>query len=202
MKPEKIVEHGYDKVFMEYHKQRHTWKNARELNEYSSRLLTGSRVLDVGCGSGVVAEYLSERGLAVTGIDSSRKMLELARKTAPKAVFHRMDMKRIRFPPRSFDGIVSLYSIIHVPKEHHSSILKSFHRLLAPRGLLLISVGLGEYTGTEDNWLGGKMYWSHFGKETNLELIRRAGFNTIWSRPVGKGNDRHLFVLAEKRTRV
>jgi predicted TPR repeat methyltransferase len=44
-----------------------------------ARDVAGRRILDAGCGSGPIAEALRERGAIVTGIDSSTKMVELAR---------------------------------------------------------------------------------------------------------------------------
>ena len=80
-------------------------------------------------------------------------------------------------------------------------MLNKFYRLLKPNGFLLISVGLIDLKSSIDgNWFGTKMYWSHFDKETNLKLIKTSGFKIIWSRPVGSGKDRHLFVLARKQS--
>src|SRR5437667_8712170 len=46
-----------------------------------------ARVLDVGCGSGLLAQRLIAAGFAVTGIDASPAMIELARACAPDAEF-------------------------------------------------------------------------------------------------------------------
>jgi len=43
------------------------------------------RVLEVGCGSGVFLRAAADRGAAVTGIDSSERLVELARARAPEA---------------------------------------------------------------------------------------------------------------------
>ena len=136
----------------------------------------------------------------MTGIDISAKMLELARTNSPQSTFLRMDMKRLDFPKESFDGIICLYSIFHVPRRYHLGILKQFRRVLRPRGFVAIHMGWGEWVGIEENWLGGgvPMYWSHFGKGKNIDLIRRAKFHIILSKAARQKDGVQLFVLAQK----
>ncbi len=157
--------------------------------------------MDAGCGSGYIASILANRGLQVTGIDVSRKMLELAKKNAPKSSFLRMDMRRLDFPRQSFDGVICLYSIIHVPRRFHQRILRGFYRVLKPGGLLAIHMGWTGYVGIEEDYLGSgvTLYWSMFGKERNLAMLRDAGFNAIISKPSKQKDGTHLFVLARKR---
>ena len=52
-----------------------------------SGVATGATVLDVGCGSGLLAAHLVAAGYVVTGIDASPAMIELARRHAPGATF-------------------------------------------------------------------------------------------------------------------
>ena len=47
----------------------------------------GSRVIDLGCGNGMLTDKLAEKGYDVTGIDDSVDMLELARKEYPDYTF-------------------------------------------------------------------------------------------------------------------
>src|SRR5260370_360024 len=55
-------------------------------------------VVDLGCGSGVLAERLTREGFDVLGVDISEAMLRLARKRAPKARFKRGSLYRTRLP--------------------------------------------------------------------------------------------------------
>ena len=145
------MESGYDDIAEVYDQQRRFWSNRKELEDFAGRMPKGGNILDVGCGSGYVAEFLTTRGFTVTGIDVSRKMLDLAERKAPTATFLKMDMRRMDFTPGSFDGVVCLYSIIHVPRGSHRRILSSFRELLKPDGLLLICTGWGDYVGTDNN---------------------------------------------------
>lgn len=164
------------------------------------RLPPGGTILDAGCGSGYIASILQSQGFIVTGIDISTKMLELARENSPLSTFLRMSMRRLEFPRESFDGVVCLYSIFHVPRRYHLGILKRFRRVLKPKGLLAIHMGWGDYVGVERNWLGGgaPMYWSHFGRGKNITLVRKARFEIIVSKASRQKDGTHLFVLAQK----
>lgn len=165
VKPDRVVESGYDEIHQLYHERRvkNFWSVRPDINALVKRLSKGDSILDVGCGSGYIASILEKQGFKVTGIDVSRKMLELAKKNAPSSRFLKMDMRTLGFPPRSFDGVICLYSIIHVPRRFHQGILKGFHRVLKPGGLLATHMGWTDYVGTEEDWLGGgaTMYWSH-----------------------------------------
>lgn len=63
-------------------------------------LSAGARVLDVGCGSGVLARKLFDEGFAVLGVDASPAMIELARDHAPGA-----DFEVVRLPTGLATGI-------------------------------------------------------------------------------------------------
>jgi len=200
MNSEKMVEDGYDRICQLYHKRRvgRFWSVAADVNSLMGRLPPGGTILDVGCGSGFIASIPERRGFIVTGIDISTKMLELARQSAPRSTFLRMDMKRLEFPKQSFDGVICFYSIFHVPRRYHLGILKRFHRVLRPKGLLAIHMGWGDWVGVEENWLGGgvPIYWSHFGRGKNVALVRKAKFDIILSKASKQKDGTHLFVLA------
>lgn len=202
MNTEKLVKGGYDRICTLYHQRRidRFWSVASDLNSLVRRLPPGSAILDAGCGSGYIASILQSQGFSVTGIDISAKMLELARENSPLSTFLRMSMRRLEFPKESFDGVVCLYSIFHVPRRYHLGILKRFHRVLRPKGLLAIHMGWGDYVGIEENWLGGgaPMYWSHFGRGKNATLVRKAKFDIVVSKASRQKDGTHLFILAQK----
>jgi len=202
MRPKDIVTKGYDKISQLYNDERARsfWHTDAEVDTFSKCMPVGARVLDVGCGSGLVSSTLQQNGFRVTGIDVSEKMLELARKNSPASTFRLMDMRRLRFLPNSFDGVIGLYSIIHVPRRFHLGVLRGFRRVLKSKGFLAIHMGWGDYVGVEENWhgWGAALYWSHFDKEANLALLRKAGFQVVSSRRSGQKDGVHLFVIAQK----
>ncbi|MFX1323953.1 MAG: class I SAM-dependent methyltransferase [Promethearchaeota archaeon] len=174
------------------------------LSEFSSRMPINGRVLDVGCGNGAYSRILSEY-FDVIGVDISEKQIILAKKNAPQAKFIRQDMTKITFPNDYFDGILSYYSIIHVPREEHFQLLKKFYNFLKSNGVILITFHVcddpesynRDFFGT-----GAQMFWSGFDKETNIKMMQNIGFKIIWSKLIQEqpkfGDNYHLFILAKK----
>jgi ubiquinone/menaquinone biosynthesis C-methylase UbiE len=201
MQRKQIVESGYNRIFDHYNKYRRISANKHELDNFVKHLPKQSTILDMGCGSGLVAKFLMDRGIKVIGIDVSRNMVNLARKSAPAAKFYKIDMTRMRFADNEFDGVVALYSIIHVPRTHHARIFKEINRITKSDGIVLLSVGGSDLENyIDDNWMnwGSKMYWSHFDKNTNLGLVKKAGFEIISCRLSGEEGDKHPFILARR----
>ncbi len=81
----------------------------------------GDRVLDAGCGEGVLSWYLAERGARVTAIDISTPNVENAKKFLEKrGVSDRVevlqgDAEKLPFPDASFDLVVSSHVLEHLP---------------------------------------------------------------------------------------
>jgi ubiquinone/menaquinone biosynthesis C-methylase UbiE len=73
----------------------------------ASGLPRAAAVLDAGCGSGFATEPLVARGMNVTGIDPSPRMLESAKRRAPTATFVEATVEELPFGDRKFDAAVS-----------------------------------------------------------------------------------------------
>jgi ubiquinone/menaquinone biosynthesis C-methylase UbiE len=202
----RVVESGYDRVADRYL----TSKDAEDpttlaaLEELARELPPDAAVLDLGCGAGVpVTRWLAQR-FAVTGVDISAKQLELARQHVPTADFLKADMTDLSFAPETFDAVVALHSIIHVPRTEHSALLGEIHRWLKPGGAFLATWALGEWEGEERDWegWGAPMRWSHHDGETNLALLRGAGFALLRAEAHttrgARGDEPWLWVLARK----
>jgi len=196
---EEIVRKGYDKIAREYQAGRHIFANKKELEEFASLLPRNAKVLDVGCGAAVpFITFLVERGFNVTGVDFSESQLKLAGKNVPEANLIKQDATRLGLKTNSFDGVTSSYCIIHIAREKHSSLFQSFHRILKPRGVMLISTGSSEWEGT-DEYYGTKMFWSHYSPERSLQIIHDAGFQTIWDRFNESGGEKNYWILARNK---
>ena len=196
---ERLVKKGYDKIAETYQADRHTFDHSEELTKFAALLPKNGKVLDVGCGAGIpVAKFLAEAGFEVVGIDFSEKMLKLARKNVPKATFVRRDMTKMDFIDSSFDGLTAFYSIIHVPREKHSLLLKSFSRILKPDGTMLVCMGPDDWESTEE-YYGIRMFWSQYSPEKSLQLANDAGFEVIFDKVLERGKERHYWILARNK---
>jgi SAM-dependent methyltransferase len=72
-------------------------------------------VLDVACGSGVVAKRAVRRGAAVTGVDLAPRMLELAAALNPECTFREASVDSMPFDNDAFDAVVCAFGIGHFP---------------------------------------------------------------------------------------
>lgn len=201
VEPERIVRDGYDAIAGDYTASRASDGPAAQpfLEELIATVPDNARVLDAGCGGGLpILARLAER-FPTVGVDVSVAQLRIARGNAPAARLVCQDMRTLAFPAGSFDAIVCTYALFHVPRDDHTRVLENFARMLRPRGHLLVSLGFTDWVGTGD-FYGGQMYWSHFDRDTNLTLVRDAGFDLLDERiAIERPAGRHPFVLARRR---
>jgi len=194
-----VVRSGYDQLTLLYAKERERFNNWPEVEAFTLQLPKNARVLDVGCGTGIpIAGKLVQIGFEVVGIDLSEKMVMTSRANVPGATFQQMNMAAIDFPAESFDGLSSCYAIIHTPRERHADIFRSFHKILKPQGVMLVSAASWAWEEIA-NYLGVEMYWSHYDPSKTESLIIDAGFDIEFGRDVESGGETHHWVLAFKR---
>ena len=195
-----VVRRGYDAIADRYLAARATGGDMALLAEVVARLSPGDRILDAGCGAGVpVTCELAGAGMEVVGIDLSGTQLDLARSRVPAADLAQADLVALPFRRDSFDGLVSFYAVIHVPRAYHQTVFAEFRRVLRPGGVALLCLGARDLPEDDDadSWLGTHMFWSHFDAHTNLEMLRATQFNVLVDEIVTDPMDhgRHLFAL-------
>lgn len=98
---------GFDDLAEAYDRYRFGYADDVYDALFSYGLVPGGRVLDVGCGTGLVAAALAARGCPVVGVDVSEAMLERARRRASSSTFEIGHAESLRFADSSFDGAVS-----------------------------------------------------------------------------------------------
>lgn len=177
--PKRIVEEGYDHIA-----ERHAeWagRTRTEERERYARLLVellppGSRVLELGCGTGVPTTRRLAEHFEVVAVDLSARHVELARANVPGAEVFQADMARLDLPAASFDGVAAFYSIIHLPREEHAGLFRRIATWLRPGGVMLAALGTRDVSGDyEEDWLGAPMYWSSHEPQTELRAIEESG---------------------------
>ncbi|HET8568416.1 MAG TPA: class I SAM-dependent methyltransferase [Candidatus Limnocylindria bacterium] len=200
--PKETVRRGYDRVSRAYRADDAAeGQYAPWLDLLENRLAPGADVLDLGCGCGIpVARRLSRR-YAVTGVDLSPVQIERAHELVPGATFLCADMSAVEFPAQSFDAVVCLYALIHVPLAEQPAILRAVATWLRPGGTFMATVGHQAWTGLEKNWLGvdgGDMWWSHADAGTYRGWSAAAGLTVELETFVPEGAGGHTFILATR----
>jgi 2-polyprenyl-6-hydroxyphenyl methylase/3-demethylubiquinone-9 3-methyltransferase len=105
--------------------------------------LSGKRVLDVGCGGGILADAMARRGADVLGIDLAGKALKVAQLHAIEAATPNVEYREIAVEalaadmPESFDVVTCMEMLEHVPDP--ASIVAACGRLLKPGGSAFFS---------------------------------------------------------------
>ncbi|MEO8053633.1 MAG: class I SAM-dependent methyltransferase [Acidobacteriota bacterium] len=98
-------------------------------------------VLDLGCGSGVVADWLAARARAVDAVDANPRAVEYARKTFARGnlTFHLASADALPFPAESFDRVYVLEFIEHLYGGQLASLFASLRTLLRPGGTVFLT---------------------------------------------------------------
>jgi len=130
------------------------------------------RVLDVGIGTGLLAELGAERAGEYTGVDYSAAMLAAAARKMSKrhqsnVALHWGDATSLPFPSVTFDCVVSSFVLPHFTIEEKQVVLNEMARVLTPGGRLGLFLAQGEVA-------------SLFATRDQLELLcANAGFTQV-----------------------
>ena len=129
----------YDRTLgaLEFH------RDLLDLTVKNSGVRQGDRVLDIGCGTGLLAlKFLKATECSITAVDNSKEMLAIFQDKIKKLdlgkqiVCKVMDADSIKFPPSTFDIAASTVTLHHLKEKLNP--LRKIHRILKPGGRLII----------------------------------------------------------------
>lgn len=156
----------------------------------------GGNALDVGCGAGGrFVRLLQAAGFSITGIDVSAEMIRLARVNHPEQRFFHQDICEWE-TAEQFDFIVAWDSIFHIPFSMQSSVVSKLCGMLAPKGVLMYTLGnaCGEHTA---QWHDDSFYYSSLGINQNLTLLMENGLK-ILHLELDQYPHNHVYVIAAR----
>lgn len=150
------------------------------------------RVLDVGCGSGVVAAFLA--GLPVQeviAVDGNADAVSFAARQfrRPNLHFVRGLVDRLDFPSESFDACCCLELLEHIYPEQGRKLLATLYRLTRPGGRLLLTTPNYRSAWPMIEWmldrtgkvprLDGDQHVAHYHRGSLRQLCRDAGWTAV-----------------------
>ncbi len=152
----------------------------------------GQRILDISTGKGRFAVNLAAHGADVTALDIAPQMLALAQRSADEqgvaVQFLQADAEHLPFPTASFDVVLCMEAIMHVP--HPQRLLHEMARTVRPGGVVILSMtnrwrlnALGEAPGALYRWLGlarsaaVPRYMWHYSVPQFTHFITQAGLH-------------------------
>jgi ubiquinone/menaquinone biosynthesis C-methylase UbiE len=134
----------------------------------------GDRLLEIGCGGGLLLRDALARGATVTGIDHSADMVALARERAPGAQVLEAAAEELPFPDASFTAVAM--SVVFMFLRDPVAVLCGCHRVLAAGGRLAVYTTSPELRGTPaaPEPLASRTHF--YGDDELVALARRGGF--------------------------
>lgn len=134
-------------------------------------------LLSVGCKEAEFESYLVGKVGNITAVDIERRVIEFSKKKFPGISFEYGDIaKGLDYESESFDKILFLEVIEHLPRGTEDKALKELYRLLKKGGLLVLSTPNDNFLTT---WTD-PAYWlirhRHYKLENILGYIKKAGF--------------------------
>jgi ubiquinone/menaquinone biosynthesis C-methylase UbiE len=144
---EKMSEAKYDAIAQDYHRfAKEAFHNPLTVNGLAiqslitqAREVQGRSLCDLGCGDGHLANYFSEAGATVLGLDISEALLLIASKQFPKTAFKQEDAQKLSSIADSrFDILVSNFALMDIPDLQ--AVYQSVYRVLKRGGRFIFTI--------------------------------------------------------------
>jgi SAM-dependent methyltransferase len=172
---------------------KHDWK-VDERAAFLDRLDRGTRLLEVGAGTGQDSVFFRDNGLRVVATDLTPEMVDRCTQKGLDA--HVRDVLDLRFDNGAFDAVWTINCVLHVPTDDLSAAFSEIARVLRPGGLLYLGVYSTDppFEGVdEDDNHDPKRFFAFRSDDTMLERVG-ALFDVV---------DFHTFdIPAQTRSRV
>ncbi|MEU9641059.1 class I SAM-dependent methyltransferase [Streptomyces sp. NPDC048188] len=152
----------------------------RSLEWLLARLAPGSRVLDVGSGTGrPTAETLVDAGHAVLGVDISPVMVELAARQVPAAAFQCADIRDVPLEDASFDAVCVYFSLLQLDRREQRDLVRRLARLPKPGGYLVLATVPLDVEDVDAVFMGQPVRVTSFPAQELVTLVEEAGLEVL-----------------------
>lgn len=148
------------------------------LDRFAALLPKRGHVLDLGCGSGEpVAAFLTERGLDVTGVDSSSALIAICETRLPDQRWIVGDMRRLDLG-REFDGVIAWHSLFHLPPDDQRAMFARLGAHTRSGGVLMFTSGHEAGIRVGD-WQEEPLYHASLAPKEYAALLEANGFALV-----------------------
>ena len=103
----------------------------------AARVTSGTRLLDAGCGAGLLALLASLRGARVSALDASPGLLAIARERLPGADVREGDLEALPFADASFDAVTAVNSLFYAADM--AAAMRELVRVVRPGGRVVVT---------------------------------------------------------------
>ncbi|MFJ6517021.1 class I SAM-dependent methyltransferase [Streptomyces filamentosus] len=152
----------------------------RSLEWLLGRLAPGSRVLDVGSGTGrPTAEVLADAGHEVLGVDVSPVMVELAARQVRSASFRFADVRALPLEEGSFHAVCVYFSLLQLDREEQRDTVRRLARALTPDGHLVLATVPLDVEGVDAVFMGQPVRVTSFATADLVAVAEEAGLDVL-----------------------
>ena len=141
-------------------------------------------LLELGCGSGRDAAFMTKQGFTVTAVDGSAAMIESAVNHHPElsGCLHTLQLPEgLSGIFGIFDGVFSIAALMHFSRPHIEAILKQVNALLVPKGTFFFSVPIQRDDVRNDEFDAKGRRFTTMTEAKWLDLCKKYGFEPIRS---------------------
>jgi SAM-dependent methyltransferase len=158
---------------------RKRYKRPPLLAEWLKQLPARALLLDLGCGAGQDARYLTKLGHRVIGLDRTMPLLRFAKQRTSSVPFLLGDIRALPIRSGSLDGIWAAASLIHLHKRDVARVLVMLRELTKSQSLLATTFTYGTSSRIKrTGWMPGR-YFARWRKEELTRALRRAGWTVL-----------------------
>lgn len=152
-----------------------------------------SELLEIGCGSGRDASFMSKNDYNITAIDGSINMIKEAKNIHPelfKKLFHKTLPNDLEFD-KKFDGIYSIATLMHLSENDLKITISKIYNLLNPNGKFLMSVSLFRDDINKDGFDDKERFFLVLNFDEWVNLLENIGFKILQTKTNADGLDRN-----------
>jgi len=197
----------FDALGLQYeHAYGHLPERLAAIDWLAARLPPGARVLDIGSGTGrPAADLLTRAGYAVTGIDVSATMIDIARRQVPGARFDQVDVRDFVTEGGSWDAVCAFFSLLQMPRRDLDATFQRIGGWLVLGGWFVLGTVPVDVEEVELRWMDQPLRATSYPIERYRDLLHAAGLEIVHAetssfRPdfPGMGEEEEWFCYARR----